>query len=177
MNIDCERCREFDAFLHCRDFLLYVSPIFVVLFLPDQLAAHFLHYWAYIRVLHFHHDKTELLDVDQFFDYYYEHLAEHYGPKSELCTVHIHCHLLAQVTRHGCLALTSCFPRESYIGKAVKWCHGKKHMLEQFFTWYRIDRKLCDDNTMSISHLFDEQRFDDKYLDKSTIESCANEFN
>ena len=113
---------------------MYVSPIFGILFLPDQMALHFLHYFIYIRVLHFYQNKDELNDIDYFFNYYYEHLAENYGPKSELCTIHIHSHLLEQVKRHGSLSMTSCFPRESYIGSAVKWCHGKKFILEQFIT-------------------------------------------
>ncbi|CAF3371365.1 unnamed protein product [Rotaria sp. Silwood2] len=124
-----------------RDFLLYASPIFVITFLPDTLALHFLHYFIYIRVLHFYQHKDELRDIDRFFDFYYKHLAEYYGPKSELCTVHIHTHLLSQVNRHGSLSMTSCFPRESYIGHAVKWCQGKKFILEQFMTWYKIEDK------------------------------------
>ena len=176
MTADCTFRYESFCLFRFRDFLLYVSPIFVILFLPDQLAVHFLHYFIYIRVLHFYQSKDELLDLNQFFDYYYEHLAEKYGPRSELCTIHIHSHLHAQVKRHGCLAMTSCFPRESFIGHALKWCHGKKYMLEQFFTWYRIDRELCTENTMSVSYLFDLQRFDEKYLNQSMVESSKDEF-
>ena len=160
----------------CSDFLLYVSPTFAVLFLPDRLAVHFLHYFIYIRVLHFHEHKEELNDIDQFFNYYYEHLAENYGPKSELCTIHIHSHLRTQVQRHGSLAMTSCFPRESFIGAAIKWCHGKRYTLEQFFTWYRIDRALYPKNRLTLSHLFDFQRFDDKYLNHSIVESFSDKF-
>ncbi|CAF2846948.1 unnamed protein product [Rotaria sp. Silwood2] len=159
-----------------RDFLLYVSPIFVIQFLPDELALHFLHYFIYIRVLHFYRNKDELYGIDQFFNHYYKYIAQHYGPKSELCTIHIHAHLLAQVQKHGCLSMTSCFPRESYIGNAVKWCKGKKYMLEQFITWYKIDRMLYPDNTLNITYLTRYQRFDDKYLNKSLVESLNEKF-
>ncbi len=155
---------------------MYVSPILVILFLPDKLALHFLHYFIYIRVLHFYKDKDELHNIDYFFNYYYEHLAEHYGPKSELCSVHIHSHLLAQVNRHGSLAMTSCFPRESYIGNAVKWCHGKKYILEQFITWYKLDHILYPDNSINIHYLTQRKHFDEKYLDYSLIESLNDKF-
>ena len=113
-------------YLSFRDFLLYVSPIFVILFLPDEMAVHFLHYFIYIRILHYHENRDELYGIDEFFDHYYQHLVEHYGPKSELCTIHIHSHLLAQVKHHGALSMTSCFPRESYMGTAIKWCPREK---------------------------------------------------
>ncbi|CAF4503456.1 unnamed protein product [Rotaria socialis] len=159
-----------------RDFLLYASPIFVITFLPDTLALHFLHYFIYIRVLHFYQHKDELHDIDRFFDFYYEHLAEHYGPKSELCTVHIHTHLLSQVNRHGSLSMTSCFPRESYIGHAIKWCQGKKFILEQFITWYKIDRTLYPDNTLNIAYLTQHEHFDENYLDKAIVRSLNDTF-
>jgi len=109
---------------------------------------------VFIRVLHFYHDKDELHGIDHYFNFYYEHLAEYYGPKSELCTIHIHSHLLDQVKRHGSLSMTSCFPRESYLGNAIKWYQGKKYMLEQFITCYNVDRTLYSNNTLNINHLF-----------------------
>ncbi|CAF1239252.1 unnamed protein product [Adineta ricciae] len=159
-----------------RDFLLYCSPIFVILFLPDKLALHFLHYFAYIRVLHFYQSPNELDGIDESFSFYFEHLSEHYGPKSELCTVHLHSHLLAQVKRHGSLSMTSCFPRESYIGNAVKWCQGKKYMLEQFITWYKVDRSLYSDSKLDINKLFSNGQLDDKYLDKLLVTSMNDKF-
>ncbi|CAF3399224.1 unnamed protein product [Rotaria socialis] len=159
-----------------RDFLLYISPIFAIQFLPDELTLHFLYYFIYIRVLRFYQDKNELQGVDHFFNYYYENLSKHYGPKSELCTIHIHSHLLGQVRRHGSLSMTSCFPRESYIGNAIKWCQGKKYMLEQFITWYKIDHSLYPDSTLNMTYLTQNQRFDDKYLNKRLIASLDEKF-
>ena len=49
-------------------------------------------------------------------------------------------------------------------------------MLEQFFTWYKIDRKLKTENTMTISYLYSHQRFDDKYFDESIITSTREKF-
>ena len=163
-------------FVFSRDLLLYVSPIFVVLFLPDALAVHFLHYFIYIKVLHFFKDKNDLNGIAQFFDYYHQHLVENYGAKSELCTVHLHTHLYEQVNRHGCLSMTSCFPRESYIGNAVKWCKGHRYILEQFNTWYKLDQLLRPDCTLNISSLTRDERFDDKYLLQSIVESFKKKF-
>ena len=163
-------------YFYYRDLLLYISPVLVVLFLPDVLALHFLHYFVYIKTLHFFQNKDELQGIDKFFDYYYRHLSEHYGPKSELCTVHIHTYLLDQVNRHGSLSITSCFPRESYIGKAVQLCKGQKYILEQYNTWYKLDRILCVDSTLNISYLTQDEHFDEKYLVKSVTESVNAKF-
>ena len=74
-----------------RDFLLYISPIYVCLFLPDSLALHFLYYFVYIRALRFYEDKNELNGIEQFFSYYYEHIAYYYGEKSQLCNLQFTC--------------------------------------------------------------------------------------
>ena len=148
----------------------------MVLFLPDKLAMHFLHYFIYVKVLHFFQDKHDLQDVDHFFDYYHQHLAQHYGPKSELLTVHLHKHLYDQVNRHGSLSMTSCFPRESYIGNAIKWCKGHRYVLEQFNTWYQLDQMLRSESTLNISYLNQDQHFDDKYLRQSMVESFKGKF-
>lgn len=109
-----------------------------------------------------------------FFDYYHEHLAEHYGQRAELCTVHLHTHLLEQVKRHGCLSMTSCFARESYIGDALKICHGKKYVLQQFATWYQIDRLLSTKKESTFESIFHEKHFDEKYIDTSILK-CYND--
>lgn len=147
-----------------------------MLFLPDDLALHFLHYFIYIRILHFYKNKDELHDINKFFDYYYQHLSMYYGARSELCTVHLHTHLLDQVNRHGSLSMTSCFPRESYIGKAIKLCKGQKYILEQFNTWYKLDSLLYLDSTLNMSYLTQDERFDEKYLIKSLVESVNEKF-
>ncbi|CAF4596619.1 unnamed protein product, partial [Rotaria socialis] len=72
--------------------------------------------------------------------------------------------------------MTSCFPRESYIGNAIKWCQGKKYMLEQFITWYKIDHSLYPDSTLNMTYLTQNQRFDDKYLNKRLIASLDEKF-
>jgi hypothetical protein len=50
-----------------RDFFLYVSPVFAMLFLPENYSAHFLLYYTYIKVLHFYTDKRQLLGIDHLF--------------------------------------------------------------------------------------------------------------
>ena len=40
-----------------RDFLLYIAPVFAVLFLPDRYAQHFLLYFVYVKTLHYFTDK------------------------------------------------------------------------------------------------------------------------
>ena len=57
----------------------------------------YLFFSVYIRVLHFYQNKDDLQGIDYFFDYYYRHLAEYYGPKSELCSIHIHLHQIPLV--------------------------------------------------------------------------------
>ncbi|CAF1508664.1 unnamed protein product [Didymodactylos carnosus] len=152
------------------DFLLYVSPIFVALFLPDELAVHFLHYFIYIGALHFYENKNVLTDIENFFNYYYPTLAKHYGAKSQLCTIHLHLHLKEQVLKHSSLSLTSCFLREDYLGHSLKWCHGKKYVLEQFITWYLVNRTLRRSNELSINDLFLAKKFDERYLNNKIIQ-------
>ena len=152
-----------------RDFLLYISPVFVSLYLPDALALHFLHYFVYIRSLHFFQSTDELIDIEQFFLFYYKHLADHYGVKSQLCTVHLHLHLKDQVLNHGGLSMTSCFARESYLGNALQWCHGKKYVLEQFITWYLVDRSLSPPTSFDLNRLFFAERYDERYLNRAII--------
>ncbi|CAF1263859.1 unnamed protein product, partial [Didymodactylos carnosus] len=147
-----------------------------VLGLMQIIASHFLHYFIYIRILHFYRDVNQLNDLEHFFDYYYRYLAQYYGPKSELCTIHMHIHLLAQVKRHGALALTSCFPRESFLGNAMNWCHGKTYILEQFITWYNIDRTLRVEKTLNLNQLFYDTRYDEKYLDIQFVHSVHDQF-
>ena len=153
-----------------RDFLLYVSPVFACLYLPDALALHFLHYFVYVRSLHFFQSTDELIGIEQFFLFYYKHLADHYGVKSQLCTVHLHLHLKDQVINHGALSLTSCFARESYLGNALQWCHGKKYILEQFITWYLIDRSLSPTSSFDVNRLFYAEKYDERYLNRTVID-------
>ncbi|CAF1397064.1 unnamed protein product [Adineta steineri] len=154
-----------------RDFLLYVSPIFVALFLPDKLASHFLHYFIYVRALYFYEDTSQLDEIENMFNYYYEHMKDYYGEKSQLCTLHLHLHLKDQVVKHGALVYTSCFARESYIGHALKWCLGKKYILKQFITWYSVDRALASDNSLKLNDIFYVEKFDENFMDKCFIQN------
>ena len=160
-----------------RDFLLYISPIYVCLFLPDSLALHFLYYFVYICALHFYEDKNELNDIEQFFSYYYKHIAYYYGEKSQLCTIHLHLHLKDQVLKHGALSFTSCFARESYIGQTVKWCLGKTYILEQFTTWYSVDRSLASVNSMKLKDIFSVEKFSENYINVVLIKSYQKKLN
>ena len=106
--------------------MIYISPAFCILFLPDKYAIHYLNYFLYIRALYHYQEKIELNDIESLFDAYYKSFSTRYGKKSELLTVHLHLHLKEQVINHGCLFMTSCFPHESYLGLALNMCYGKK---------------------------------------------------
>ncbi|CAF3426754.1 unnamed protein product, partial [Rotaria sp. Silwood2] len=165
-----------------RDFLLYVSPIFCILFLPDKYALHFLHYFIYVRILYHYQSMSELDNIDLLFDEYYKNLSTLYGPKSELFTVHLHSHLKEQVVRHGALSMTSCFARESYLGLALTMCHGKMYILEQYISWHLIDRSLYEKNTIDVNDIFINEKFNERYLNmqlitkyKTTLTECLIE--
>ncbi|CAF4059345.1 unnamed protein product [Rotaria sp. Silwood2] len=149
------------------------TPLTKIMLFPSQIAVDYMHL---VCTLHFYQEKDELQDINHFFNYYYQCLSKYYGPKSELCTIHLHSHLLTQVQKHGSLSMTSCFPRESYIGTAIKWCKGKKYILEQFITWYKVDPSLYPDSTLNMVYLTQHQRFDDKYLNKSLVISLNERF-
>lgn len=152
------------------DFLLYVSPVYAALYLPDVLAVHFMHYYVYVRTLHYFQTNDELINVEDFFKYYQEHLSHHYGKKSELLTIHLHSHLKEQVLRHGSLLFTSCFPRESYLGHCLKWCHGNKYILEQFITWYLINKSLSRRNSYDLNRIFLFERLDNRFMNDTFIQ-------
>ncbi|CAF3710089.1 unnamed protein product [Rotaria socialis] len=157
-----------------RDFLLYISPVFACLFLPDTLALPFIHYFLHVRALYAYDDITELNDIENIFNYYYEHIVDYYGEKSQLCTLHLHSHLKEQVLKHGALVYTSCFARESYIGHSLKWCLGKNYILEQFITWYKVDRSLASSNSITLNDIFNVEKLDETYTDKCFIQNYQN---
>ncbi|CAF3381159.1 unnamed protein product, partial [Rotaria socialis] len=136
-----------------RDFLLYISPVFACLFLPDTLALHFIHYFLHVGALYAYDDITELNDIENIFNYYYEHIVDYYGEKSQLCTLHLHSHLKEQVLKHGALVYTSCFARESYIGHSLKWCLDLA--MDILPTSYNRVRR----STAGINKRFDEQEY------------------
>ncbi|CAF4937112.1 unnamed protein product, partial [Rotaria socialis] len=117
-----------------RDFFLYVSPSFVVYYLPDDYSAHFLLYYAFVRTLYFFNDNKQLDGVDHLFHLYHKSLSRLYSERSELATVHYHSHLASQVHSHDALCFTSCFSRESYLAYALKLCKGTTHVLNQLVT-------------------------------------------
>ncbi len=140
------------------------------MFLPDKYAVHFLHYFVYIRTLYHYQTTTELDNIESLFDEYYKNLSSLYGEKSELFTVHVHSHLKEQVIRHGALSVTACFARESYLGLALTMCHGKKYILEQYITWYSIDRSLHEKNTIEVNDIFLLEQCNERHLDLQMIE-------
>jgi hypothetical protein len=143
----------------------------VALFLPDTLALHFLHYFIYVRSLYFYEDIKELNGIENIFNYYYEHIKDYYGEKSQLFTLHLHSHLKDQVIKHGALVFTSCFARESYIGHSLKWCLGKKYILEQFITWYNVDRSLASTNSIKLNDIFRIEKLDETYMNICFIQN------
>lgn len=48
-----------------RDFFLYISPFFVVYFLPDDYSVHFLLYYTFVKSLYFFTDEKQLNGVDR----------------------------------------------------------------------------------------------------------------
>ncbi|CAF1187055.1 unnamed protein product [Rotaria sordida] len=115
--------------------------------------------------------QAKLNEIDNIFNYYYEHITDYYGEKSQLCTLHLHSHLKDQVLKHGALVFTSCFARESYLGHSLKWCLGKKYILEQFITWYNVDRTLASSSSLNLDDIFNIEKFDKTYMDKSCIQN------
>lgn len=99
-----------------------------------------------------------------------------YGQKSELFTVHVHTHLKDQVVRHGCLSITSCFPRESYLGLALNLCHGTKYVLEQFMAWYLIDRSLCEKIEINVNNVFLDERFNSQHINMRIVQKSKLKF-
>lgn len=163
-----------------RDFLLYVAPVFAILFLPDQYAEHFLLYFLFVKALHYFTDKQCLLGINILFDKYYSTIDRLYGHRASLCSLHMHTHLLKQVYQHGALAFTSCFPRESFLAHVVKLCHGTRNILQQFVTRYEINQKLGSKSLLSWDDLFiketihDAQNVDYKFVSEMKKELFIN---
>ena len=144
--------------------------MFCILFLPDKYALHFLHFFIYIRVLYHYETVLELDGIDALFDEYHKNLSSLYGDKSQLLTVHLHSHLKEQVIHHGALSMTSCFSRESYLGFALTMCHGTKYVLEQYISWYLIDRSLHEKNTIQTNDIFIVEQCNEMHVNMSMIE-------
>ena len=102
-----------------RDFLLYIAPVFAVLFISDRYAAHFILYFLCVRSLHYVHDKSSLVGIHLLVNQYLEAIESLYRPCTSLCSLHMHQHLLEQVDQHGSLSMTSCFARESFSGSSI----------------------------------------------------------
>ena len=117
-----------------REFLLYIAPVFAVLFIPDCYAADFILYFLYVRPLHYFRDKSSLVGIDLLFNQYLEAIESLYGLCTSLCSLHMHQHLLEQVEQHGSLSMTNCFARESFLGSSIKLCHGTRYILQQLVT-------------------------------------------
>lgn len=161
-----------------RDFFLYISPFFVVYFLPDDYSVHFLLYYAFVKSLYFFTDDTKLNGVDLLFHQYHESLSRMYSKRSELATIHYHSHLFSQVISHGALCFTSCFPRESYLAYVLKLCKGKTHILNQLVTWYEISQNTHNHNfsSCSLSDIFSSETLSVSFVDHSSIVSVHRDF-
>ena len=160
----------------CAIFFLYVSPFFVINFLPDDYSAHFLLYYTYVKVLYFFTDRKQLAGIEGLFSLYYESLSTLYSKRSELATIHYHSHLFSQVYSHGALCFTSCFPRESYLSHALKWCKGKTHVLSQLVTWYEVSQNNQSSSSYTLSDIFSKETFSLSYVDNSFIISVHQSF-
>ena len=93
-----------------------------------------------------------------------------------MATVHYHSHLFSQVQAHGALCFSSCFVRESYLAHALEWCKGKTHVLSQLVTWYEISQNVYEPCSLSISDIFDREKFCASYMDKSLIDNVHQDF-
>ena len=88
-----------------------------------------------LHLLHYlYQDISELSEIENHFNHYDAHMADYYGKKSQLCTLHLHLHLRNQMIKYGALSCASYFARESYIGQAAQWCLEEKFLLAQFIT-------------------------------------------
>jgi len=152
-----------------RDFFLYISPFFVVYYLPDGYSVHFLFYYTFVKSLYFFHDKKQSTDVQRLFYFYHERLSRLYSKRSELATIHYHTHLFSQVRFHGALCFTSCFPRESYLAFVLKFCKGKTHILKQLVTWYEISQNTHNSASVSLFDIFFKKTFSNSFLDNAFI--------
>ena len=121
------------------DFLLYTAPVFVVLFIPDRYAAHFILYFLYVQSLHYFCDKSSLVGIDLLFNQYLKAIQSLYGSRASLCSLHMHQHLLEQVDQDGSLSMKSCLARESFLGSSIKLCHGTRYIFQQLVTWHNVD--------------------------------------
>jgi hypothetical protein len=162
---------------HYRDFLLYIAPVFAVLFIPDVYVEHFMNYFVYIRNLHFFDSPTELDQLETIFSQYARQIENLYGYRSSLCSLHMHVHLVRQVINHGALSMTSCFSRESYLGSAIKICHGSRQVLQQFVDWYDIDQAIRSPCSFTIEDIFTRELiFDQNYVDRAHLEQMQTAF-
>jgi hypothetical protein len=159
-----------------RDFFLYISPIFVVFYLPADYSVHFLLYYSFVKALYFFTDKKQLTGIDRLFYLYHESLSHLYSARSELATIHCHSHLLSQVNSHGALCFTSCFPRESYLAYVLKLCKGKTHVLNQLVTWYEISQNTQHTSSFTLHDLFSKETFSVSFVDNNFIISVHHDF-
>ena len=159
-----------------RDFFLYICPVFVVFYLPDDYSVHFLLYYSFVKALYFFTDKKQLTGIDRLFYLYHESLSHLYSARSELATIHCHSHLLSQVNSHGALCFTSCFPRESYLAYVLKLCKGKTHVLSQLVTWYEISQNTQHASSFTLHDLFSKETFSASYVDNNFIISVHHDF-
>ena len=160
----------------CYATFFYVSPLFVINFLPNDYSAHFLLYYTFVKVLYFFTDEKQLLNIDNLFSLYHESLSRLYSKRSELATVHYHTHLLSQVFSHGALCFTSCFSRESYFAQVLNWCKGTTHVLNQMVIWYNISQNIHKSGSVSVSDIFSKESFSPTFLDKNFIATVQYDF-
>ena len=162
---------------HYRDFLLYVAPVFTVLFIPDAYVQHFIHYFIYVRTLHYFDSFADLHELDGIFAHYARSIESLYGHRASLCSLHMHRHLVRQVINHGALSMTSCFARESYLSSAIKICHGTRSILQQFVDWYDIDQAIRPRSSFTVGDIFTRELiFDQKYVNRSLLEQMHPAF-
>jgi hypothetical protein len=56
------------------------------------------------------------------------------------------------------------------MGLALNMCHGKKYILEQYITWYKIERSLYENNTIKVNDIFINEQFNERHIDTHMIE-------
>ena len=129
-----------------------------------------------ILLLKYFTDKNQLFGIDSLFSLYYESLSVLYFKRSELASIHYHCHLLSQVYSHGALCFTSCFARESYLAHVLNWCKGTKYVLSQFVTWYNISQNIHKASSISLSDIFSKETFSPSFVDNNFVISLQRNF-
>lgn len=125
-----------------RIFLLYLSPVLLYKYLPDNYFRHFIAFHCAIRILC---DPQDYLKNNQFAKdllfYFVQYSEVLYGKQKMIYTVHNLIHLSDDAKRFGPLDSFSTFPFENYLYSLKKLLRKSEKPLAQ------IHRRISEKNT------------------------------